>query len=89
MNIGKNMAYYSSIMQMCIQFFFVTGFVGVSYFGSEEVKDGKLTPGEIATYLLYNWQIIFNIMGLTSNLQQVARVSGAFYEIARLITEPK
>ena len=27
-------------------------------------------------------------MGISSNLQQVAKVQGAFYEIAVLVTEP-
>lgn len=88
-NIGKNMAYYYAIMMLSMQFFFNSAFVGTAWISSKSVKNGDLTPGEVASYLLYIWQIIFGIFGLNTNLQAVAKVQGAFYEIACLITEPK
>ena len=87
-NIGKNMAKYYATMMFFFQWFFNGAFVGIAFFSSKSVKNGELSPGEVAAYLLYNWQIIWNIMGLNSNLQQVAKVQGAFYEIASLITQP-
>ena len=88
-NIGKNMAFYYATMFCLLTIFNGCFFIGVAYFSSQQVKDGKLTQGEVAAYMLYNWQIIWNLMSLSSNLQQVAKVQGSFYEIAVLITEPK
>ena len=80
---------YYATMMFCFQFFFNGAFVGTAFITSKAVEDGTLTKGEVAAYLLYNWQVIFNIMNLNTNLQAVAKVQGAFYEIAVLITEPK
>ena len=73
-NIGKNMAYYYAFLMASFILMNQGSFLGVAYFASEEVKNGELTPGEVASYMLYNWQIIFGIMGLNQNLQAVAKV---------------
>ena len=74
-------------MMTVFQFFINGGFVGVSYFSKDEVKEGNLTAGQVTAYMLYNWQMIFNIFMMNNNLQVVAKVQGAFYEIACLVTE--
>ena len=73
-NIGVNMAKYYATMMCLMQFIFNGGYIGVAYFSAQTVKDGHLSAGQVASYLLYNWQILFNIMGLNSNLQQVSKV---------------
>mmetsp|Transcript_26336 Transcript_26336/g.35156 ORF Transcript_26336/g.35156 Transcript_26336/m.35156 type:complete len:297 (+) Transcript_26336:499-1389(+) len=88
-NIGKNMGLYMALMFVFFTLFFNTAFTGMAYATGFAVKDGELTPGQVAAFLLYNWQILFNIMGLNSNLQGVAKVQGSFYEIAVLVTEPR
>ena len=87
-NIGKNMAYYYAVMMCLFLFFNQVGFVGMSWYSTKPVKDGDMKPGQAASYFLYQWQIIFNIMGMNTNLQGVAKVQGAFYEIAVLVMEP-
>ena len=87
-NIGVNMAKYYACMMLMFQFFFNFAFIGTAFIASKSVRDGELTTGQVASYLLYQWQIIFGLMGLNTNLQGVAKVQGAFYEIACLITEP-
>lgn len=59
----------------------------MSYFSSDEVKEGNLTVGQVTAYMLYNWQMIWNVFMINNNLQVVAKVQGAFYEIACLVTE--
>ena len=88
-NVGKNMACYYATFMCLLQLVNGGFFVGIGYFSADSVKNGELTPGEVAAYMLYNWQIVWNIMGLNTNLQQVAKVQGAFYEIAVLVTTPK
>ena len=87
-NIGVNMAKYYAVMMLCFQLFFNGGYIGIAYFSAKSVESGELTSGQVASYLLYNWQILWNIMGLNTNLQAVAKVQGAFYEIACLVMEP-
>ena len=67
-NIGKNMAIYYASMMCCFQIFFNGAFLGVSWFSTDAVKSGELTQGEVAAYLLYNWQLIWNVLGLNQNL---------------------
>ena len=88
-NIGKNMGNYFACMLVFFHFIFNGAFVGTAYFATKSVADGTLTYGEVAAYLLYNWTILFNVLGLITNLEGVAKVQGAFYEIACLVTEPK
>ena len=38
--------------------------------------------------LLYNMQIILNVMLMVTNITQIFKVQGAFYEIAVLLTTP-
>ena len=87
-NIGKNMAIYYASTMFLFQLFFNGGYIGIAYFCAESVQAKELTSGQVASYLLYNWQILFNIMNLNSNLQGVSKVQGAFYEIACLVMEP-
>lgn len=68
------MALYYAIMMTSMQFFFNGGYIGIAYFSANSVKDGDLTAGQVASYLLYNWQILWNIMGLNTNLQGVSKV---------------
>jgi len=88
-NIGKNMAKYYAVMMGMFQIFFNGGYIGIAYFSAMSVKDKEMTSGEVASFLLYNWQMIFNIMSINSNLQGISKVQGAFYEIACLVMEPK
>lgn len=87
-NIGVNMAKYYASMMFLFQLVFNGGYIGIAYFCAESVREGELTSGQIASYLLYNWQILFNIMNVNSNLQGVSKVQGAFYEISCLVMEP-
>lgn len=86
-NIGKNMGTYMAWMFICFTLFFNLAYVGMAYITGFAVKDNELTPGNVTSFLLYNWQILFNIMGLAGNLQGIAKVQGSFYEIAVLVTE--
>ena len=67
-NIGKNMAYYYAIMMIVFNFFVYGGFIAVSYFSTNEVENGDLTAGQVSAYMLYNWQMVFNMMMLNNNL---------------------
>ena len=55
LNIGKSMAYYYAFMMMSMQIFFNGSFIGIMYIASREIKNGDLTTGETAAYMLYNW----------------------------------
>lgn len=83
------MAIYYAVMMLFFQGFFNGGFVGIAYFASEEVRSDDLTVGKMSAFLVYNWQILFNIFNISSNLQQIGKVQGSFYEIAKLIMEAK
>lgn len=54
-NIGRNMALYYATMMFCFQTLNFGAFIGTAYITSQSVKDGNLTSGEVAAYLLYNW----------------------------------
>ena len=54
-NIGKNMAYYYAVMMAFNIFFIQGGMVGTAYFSGKAVERDELTPGKVASYLLYTW----------------------------------
>jgi len=54
-NIGVNMAKYYASMMFLFQLVFNGGYIGIAYFCAESVREGELTSGQIASYLLYNW----------------------------------
>ena len=62
------MAYYYAIMMIIFNFFVYGGFIAVSYFSTDEVEAGNLTAGQVSAYMLYNWQMVFNMMMLMNNL---------------------
>ena len=72
---------------MFFQFLVNGAYIAVAYFATIECKNGNLTPGNVATYLLYNMQILMNVNGLSINIDMVMKVQGSFYNMASLMIE--
>jgi ABC-type multidrug transport system fused ATPase/permease subunit len=72
---------------MFFQFLVNGAYIAVAYFAAMECKNGNLTPGNVATYLLYNMQILMNVNGLSINIDMVMKVQGSFYNMAALMIE--
>jgi len=60
----------------------------VIFFCKYTVENGYLTAGSCSALLLYNMQILMNVMGCFTNVTEIFKVQGAFYEIAILLMTP-
>jgi hypothetical protein len=57
----------------------------VIWFCKYTCEKGYLSAGASSALLLYNMQILMNVMGCFTNITQIFKVQGAFYEIAVLL----
>jgi ABC-type multidrug transport system fused ATPase/permease subunit len=87
LQIGKAQACFYTGVVMFFQFLVNGAYIAVAYFAAMECKNGNLTPGNVATYLLYNMQILMNVNGLSINIDMVMKVQGSFYNMAALMIE--
>lgn len=68
--MGKTSVIYGAIMEGLWTWLFLGAFIGQIYFAAHLYNDpdNNITTGELVTYLLYNFQIIGEVMGFTNNL---------------------
>ena len=85
--IGSAQACYYAGMMTFFQWLVSGGYVGVAYFAAKACQNGELSSGNVATYLLYNMQVLMNVNGISNNIDQVMKVQGSFYNMASMMIE--
>jgi len=85
--LGKAQACFYTIITILFQFLVNGAYIAVAYFAAKECRAGNLSPGNVATYLLYNMQVLMNVNGISMNIDMVMKVQGSFYNMASLMIE--
>ncbi len=78
----------SAILGPIIGFIAFSAIALVLWFGSREVIAGRLTPGQLISFLLYTMMIASPIAGFTSLYSQFQRAIGASERVFELLDSP-
>lgn len=80
-----------SILPPLMEWFGAFGIVGVLWYGSREIADGQLTPGEFTSFvaaLLLMYGPIKRLSRVNANIQQAIAASERVFETLDIHTEP-
>lgn len=88
--IGYKKSLWYGLFNFVANFFVFGSMAAILVLGAKLCEDGKLTIGEITSFLFYMMQILLNFMILASVLGSVMSIIGASHKVVELLDyEPK